>query len=301
MFPTARRAKHSPLIPARGHAFPTTPQDSAFEPRSSLRPRRESFDTHPMTVFAGLAGSISVLVGWLVTARLFGLARQTRAVPESLLAIAFGGLFCVGYPLAGASRAPGLHMTNEGSLLFALGAIGMVIGVAALGRFPYVVFRPGESWASLLSAAITTFGAIGGLGCAGVVANANTAEAMVSEIQPWAVTLMAAVALSFFWNALESSRYFVSMKRRLALGLAHPETTHRFLLWAIASWCTFAAVGTILAMRASGIAILATLPMTIISCSALVASTCWWLAFFMPDAYRSRVLGIAPVPDRATD
>jgi hypothetical protein len=254
-----------------------------------------------MALFAVLAGLISVLVGWLVTARLFGLARKTRAMPESLLAIAFGGLFCVGYPLAGASRAPGLHMTNEGSLLFALGAIGMVIGVGALGRFPYVVFRPGESWASFLSAAITTFGAIGGLGCAGAVANAHTAEAMVAQIQPWAVTLMAAVALSFFWNAVESSRYFINMKRRLALGLAHPETTHRFLLWAIASWCTFAAVGTILVMRASGIAILANLPMTIISCSALITATCWWLAFFMPDAYRTRVLGIASAPLQDAD
>ncbi len=254
-----------------------------------------------MAVFAGIAGLISILIGWLVTARLFALARRTRAVPERLLALGFGGLFCVGYPLAGASRLPALNTTNEGALLFAIGAIGMVSGIAALGRFPQVVFRPGERWASLLSAGITVAGAIGGAGCAVSVARARSAQEMIAQIEPWAVLLMATVCVCSSWNGAESTRYYLIMKRRLALGLAQPETTHRFLLWAIASWCTAGPVAVITLMRASGIAILSALPMAAIACTGLIASTCWWLAFFMPDGYRSRVLGVCPIETARAD
>ena len=91
------------------------------------------------------------------------------------------------------------------------------------------------------------------------------------------------------------------MKRRLTLGLAQPETTHRFLLWAIASWGTVGPVAVIAVMRATGIPIVSGLPMLIIACTTLISSGCWWLAFFMPDVYRSRVLGVSPDADRATD
>ena len=245
-----------------------------------------------MAVFAGIAGLISILVGWLVTLRLYALARRTRGAPERLLATAFGGLFCVGYPLAGASRAPGLNTTNEGALLFAIGTIGMALGIAALGRFPLVVFRPGRRWAKLLSAAITLAGAVACAGCAISVARAETAGEMISGIQPWAILLMGTVALCAAWNGAESTRYYVNMKRRVALGLAQPETTHRFLLWAIGSWGSVGPVVVITVMRASGIPIVSTLPMTIIAGSTLITSACWWLAFFMPDVYRSRVLGM---------
>ena len=246
-----------------------------------------------MVLFAGIAGLISLLVGGLVTARLFSLARRTRRIPEQLLAIAFGGLFCVGYPLAGASRAPGLNATNEGALLFAIGTIGMIVGTVALGSFPRVVFRPGKRWASLLSTAIALTGSVGGVGSAVSVARAETSLEMIELIQPWAVTLMATLCVCFIWNGVESILYYRSMKRRVALGLAQPETTHRFLLWAIASVCSVAAVGTITVMRASGMPIVSALPMAIIACCALTSASCWWLAFFMPDAYRRRVFDTA--------
>jgi len=66
-----------------------------------------------MALFVGITGLISVLVGWLVTRRLI--------------------------------------MTNEGALFFAIGSIGMVIGITALGRFPRVAFRPNVAVAKLFS------------------------------------------------------------------------------------------------------------------------------------------------------
>jgi hypothetical protein len=245
-----------------------------------------------MTVFAAITGLVSVLVGWLVTARLSSLARRTRQEPERLLALTFGGLFCVGYPLSGASRAPGLTGTHEGALLFALGALDMVVGIVALGRFPQVVFRPTAAWARALSIAITLLGTIGGVGCAVAVAGADTRAEMVARIEWPAIALCASVGAAFGWNALESFRYWQIMKRRMTLELARPDTTHRFLLWGVASaTSTFLAL-SILAIRASGTPILSPTPMAVMACSVLVTSFCWWLAFFMPAAYRRRVLGL---------
>lgn len=171
-----------------------------------------------MALFAGVAGLLSVIVSWLVTARLFALARKTRGVPERLLAIAFGGLFCVGYPMAGASRAPGLEMTNEGALLFTIGAIGMIIGASALGRFPFIVFRPGDRWAAVLSFFLGGLGVVGGLGCAGAVVFAKSREAMIVDIQIWALALMVSILMIYGWNAFESFRYYGIMKRREKIG-----------------------------------------------------------------------------------
>lgn len=252
-----------------------------------------------MTLFAAIAGLLSIVIAWGATLRLFSLARRTRSVPEWLLAIGFCGLYCVGYPLAGASRAPGMTGTVEGSLFFACGAIGMVTGTIALGRFPFVVFRPGSRWAAALSFAISVVGSVAGAGCAVTVARSQTAAEMIIEIQVWALLLMSTLAVCFLWHAVESSLYFIRMKKRLALGLARPDTTYRFLLWAMASWCSFGMVTTISVMRGSGVAILSALPMTIIALGSLVTSFCWWLAFFMPRSLEARLPGVAPDRDDA--
>ena len=66
-----------------------------------------------MALFAGIIGLFSVVVGWLVTRRLI--------------------------------------ITNERALFFAIGSIGMVLGIPALGRFPRVAFRTNVAVAKLFS------------------------------------------------------------------------------------------------------------------------------------------------------
>jgi hypothetical protein len=242
-----------------------------------------------MIALTAIAGSFSLIVGWLVTAKLFALARRTGAQPERLLATAFGGLFCVGYPLGAASRFPGLAGTHQGSLIYALAAIGIVVGVAALNRFPQVVFRPGRRWAEILSGVAATAGVIAGLGSIVAVAGAESTEDAVRRMGPWALALLFSIGTPFLWNAIESALYYSDMKKRLALGLSDPSTTHRFLLWAIASSAASVEILVTAAIRASGIAILSPLPMTIIAVGALVSAACWALAFFMPEGYRARL------------
>ncbi|MBB84637.1 MAG: hypothetical protein CL931_12575 [Deltaproteobacteria bacterium] len=247
-----------------------------------------------MARFAGISALLSILVGWGVTARLFALARHSRAAPERLLAIAFGGLFCVGFPLASASRAPAMIMTNEGLLLYAMGSIGMVVGISALARFPYVVFRAGRRWAPLLSIAIGVTGAVGGLGAAWVVAFAPTRETMVAGIQPWTLPLVTAALASCLWNGLESIAYYGKMKKCAALGLSNPETTHRFLLWGLASILSVVGAAAMITIRAAGLPIMAPLGGSIIACTTFATAACWWRAFFMRDAYPRIFLGIDP-------
>lgn len=243
-----------------------------------------------MAVFAGITGGIALVLGWIVTIRLFALARRSGRAPERLLATSFGGLFCVGFPLSAAGRIPALDTTTEGALLFTLGAIGIATGVAALGRFPYVVFRPGRLWARLLSAGIALGGVVAGAGIAWAATTAETPLVQRARIESWAVLLMTTICLAYLWNALESSEYYRRMRRRRALGLATADTTHRFLLWAVASWASAVPIAAISLMRSFGTPILTPLPISLIGCTTLVTSTCWWLAFFMPDAYRRRVL-----------
>jgi hypothetical protein len=97
---------------------------------------------------------------------------------------------------------------------------------------------------------------------------------MLSQSQPWAMLLIATICLSFLWNATESFLYYRNMKRRLTLDLADPETTHRFLLWGLASGCSVLSLSSILFIRGTGQVILAAFPMTIIALlHALLLST----------------------------
>ncbi|MAG31198.1 MAG: hypothetical protein CL908_09965 [Deltaproteobacteria bacterium] len=254
-----------------------------------------------MALLTGIVGAVSVLVAWLVTARLFAISRRTRAAPAQLLATAFAGLFGVGYPLGAISRAPGLVETHQGSLLFALGTLGMVVGAAALNGFPQIVFRPGCRWAALVRWLATLVAVAAGLGSTICVAAANSREEMIETIQPWAVALILSIGLPFVWNGIESTLYYGRMKKRQKLGLARPSTTHTFLLWALASWGSAAQIGVIAAIRLAGQPIVAPLPMGIIAGCSLMTSACWSLAFFMPKSYRSKVLGESFEASPATD
>ena len=84
------------------------------------------------------------------------------------------------------------------------------------------------------------------------------------------------------------------MKKRAALGLSNPETTHRFLLWGLASILSVVGAAAMITIRAAGLPIMASLGGSIIACTTFATSVCWWLAFFMPEAYRRRFLGIGP-------
>jgi hypothetical protein len=139
---------------------------------------------------------------------------------------------------------------------------------------------------------VAAAGIVSATGCAVSIARAHSREEMIAAIQPWAIALVVSVGIPFFWNALESTLYYRRMRMRLALELTDRITTHRFLVWAIAGWTLVAQLLTLVALRASGVALLTPLPMTLIATSSLVVTLCCWLTFFMPGVYKKKVLGL---------
>lgn len=243
-----------------------------------------------MLAAAGLATALSVLLSWFVTFRLFALARRTGAKPERILATAFGSILCVGYPLSILSRAPFLSGSSLGRILFCAAMLAIALGIASFARFPLSVFRPTTAWAKALAAAIALLGFASVVGCIVAIAGSRDAAAASRAIQSSAIGLVISVAMSLTWNAAESFSYYVKMKRRLAIGLADVQTTHRFLLWGIASTTGVLQTIFVAAIRASGFVIIAPMPALIISLVSLIISLCWWIAFFMPQFYVARWL-----------
>lgn len=231
---------------------------------------------------------LSLLLGWFITLRLLGLARRTGAAPERILAIAFGSLACVGYPMAGLSRAPGLAGTPSGSVIFVAAMCAIVAGIISFGRFPALVFRPGVEWARALWMGIATLSLMGGLLSTAAMIDAQTPAELVEKIQLGALAIVTAIGIAFAWNAVESFLYYGRMKRRRVLGLADAVTTHRFLLWGLASAAGTLQILFVIVIRAAGSPILAPMPALLISIASLLTTTCWWLGFFMPDTYRER-------------
>ena len=174
--------------------------------------------------------------------------------------------------------------------------LAIALGIACFARFPYSVFRPQKSWARVLTLAIALLGFASVAGCIVAVTGASNAAAAGRAIQTSALGLVASVALSLAWNAAESFAYYAKMKRRLAIGLADAQTTHRFLLWGIASTAGVLQTVVVAGLRASGLVIIAPMPALTISLVSLVTASCWWLAFFMPRFYVDRWLEPGPHP-----
>jgi len=241
---------------------------------------------------------IAFLTSCVVSARLFGLAGRTGNPLAKLAAISNSALFCFGFPLAAVSRLPALDGTYEGSLIFTISMIALSIGMAALYRFPQLVFRPSRTWALVLRNVASTAGAIAGAGCAVGVTMARRPTEMLEATRPWAIGLMVTIALPFLWNGIESTLLYLRMRRRRRLRLpTDPVVSHRLLLWACSSWySTLTLIGVIL-VRLDGAPIRSPLPLAMIAVAALVCLGSSTIAFTMPRAYRIHVVG---VPDSTT-
>ena len=250
-----------------------------------------------MTLLAITLVGIAFLTSCIVSARLFALAGRTGNPLARLAAIANSAIFCFGFPLAAVSRAPALDGTYEGSLIFTISMMALSIGMAALYRFPQLVFRPSRAWAVVLRNVASTAGAIAGAGCAVGVTMARRPTEMLEATRPWAIGLMVTIALPFLWNGIESVLLYLRMRRRRRLGLAaDPLVGHRLLLWACSSWYTVLTVAGVILIRLDGTPIRSPLPLSMIAVCTLVCLGSSGIAFMMPRAYRVHVVGI---PDRA--
>lgn len=239
-----------------------------------------------MRVLGILALASMGLVGAVVGARLLLLARRTRQIPELAIGLGLLLITVVGAPLSTTGRLPFLVETPIGDGIFALGLAFSLGGIGLLYVFTWRVFRAGARWAK---AAVSLAGVA--LGCQWVgllVASraGRTMEQILPHTRPWALAIVATVAIAFGWTALESLVYHSRLRRRLALGLADPVVVNRLLLWgvsAVAAWglCTVLA-GSMLVGQAP---LRDPLPLSIIGVAGLTTSLAWYLAFVPPEAW----------------
>ncbi len=97
------------------------------------------------------------------------------------------------------------------------------------------------------------------------------------------------------WGSFEALRFWLRMRRRLALGLANPEVANRFLLWGIGAGTAGlgSAIGTLFAI-VTGVSYLeAAWMVALLSGLGFIAAVAMWLAFLPPATYTRWILAKA--------
>jgi hypothetical protein len=229
------------------------------------------------------------LVSLTVGVRLLLLWRRTRQLPELLIGIGVLGIGPVGFgsSMFGSLLAP--SHPHSGVLLLGLGSLAVATGVVAKCVFNWRVYRPDAAWPRTV-----TFASAALLGVAfGVDLGRGFTSALAPGPLYYVRTTIQVGAL--LWGAGEALRWWRLMRRRLALGLADPVVTNRFLMWGIGAGA--AGVGSlvgVVAQVATGVS-MREIGWVTASSSAhgMVAAIAIWLAFVPPAAYRRWIAGEA--------
>lgn len=237
-----------------------------------------------------------VVVGGFVGIRLLLLARRTRQLPELAIGIGFLFVALIGYPMGISAGMPSLD-DGLARLLFGTGHIATTIGSISIFVFTWRVFRPDARWALALSVLCMTILAL----AAGVAVHAAVAApAGERPADPAMVVRQLTVGVSYIWTAVESLRWYGMLKRRLALGLADPLVTNRFLLWSLAGWSAGGAIVlSTLRLLSSANPVTDPFAMLVIGIGGFGAAITIYLAFVPPAPYRRYIQASAPAPSAA--
>jgi hypothetical protein len=247
-----------------------------------------------------VATFLFVLASAVVSVRLLLLSRRTRRTPELYLGLGILGTAVLGYGVLIAVAVA--HGTASAELMTfserALRGLGQVLhdaGVTMTIVFVLSVFRPQERWAKVLAGVmlLSLWG-----GCLGWELENGFRSSARGNAFWW--MHYATIWTYPLWTTTESYRYYGLMRRRVALGLAEPLVTNRFLVWGTAS------IGTLLAVWISSISFFiprdpATLaawsPGIQISVATVGVATVslYYLTFFPPRWYRAWIARNAPV------
>lgn len=233
----------------------------------------------------GVAAVLLMLVAWsIVGTRLLLLARRTRGVPELTLGSGLFMMAVLGYPWSAVAQT-GAFEPAVGFALFAWGTLFADLGAFLIFVFTWRVFRPGQSWATLLVLAALGLTQLHLLGTVDTHRLAFGSLPSARALQPWSFLILALVVVAFGWASCESLRYWAMLRKREKLGLAIPIVTNRFLLWGLmGSAITGLAVIDTLLIAALGDA--SHTPVAVVtSVVGVAASALLYLAFVPPAPY----------------
>jgi hypothetical protein len=242
---------------------------------------------------------VYTLASAVVGVRLLIRANRSHGVPELLAGLSYVCAPALGYPLAIVSSA----LTNRAiaTPMYLVGETSLVFGCCCFLFFTVKVFRPSASWA--LSLAWLGSAVLVGSGI-GIVRSwlgyTDPTEITAHARLPLAA-MVAVLALSYVWTALEGGRYYRMMRKRMALGMAEPVVTNRFLLWTLSGLTSMAWISFTAVMLALGYN-LARNPVNVsVTCAGGLANTVFLVLIFMPPAAYTRwVNRSARAPQLAT-
>jgi hypothetical protein len=233
-----------------------------------------------------------VLFCMVLGVRLVRLSLRNSARPELYLGSALFLMGGVGYGIlitmsfargwfgeAGMVWIPGVSL---------LGKALHDVGVLCMIAFILTVFRPIETWARALAAAMAAAIVVGYVG------HAFAGGFKTITQSAWYWLGFATIGTLPLWNATEAFLYHGQMQRRAALGLADPMVVNRFLLWGIASIFSALAVWTVSIPSLLQLPIdrqmsLAPFTLSITAIWGIGSIGSYWLAFFPPAWYARRV------------
>lgn len=230
---------------------------------------------------AGLLGFLAfTATGFVVGFRLLGIGWRTGQLPELtigaslVLAGGLGGLLGVI-----AARLE-LLLDSPVQPVFAVSNLAVQAGVAFLAVFTRQVFRPREAWARVL------FWICSACLAASFLGRIVLGDFRADTASPLAWFELGTRIAVYAWALTETLREYAAVRRRCAIGLAHPLVANRFLLWAVALSSTLAIWLYAAAMRASGRS--AEGSWLLVAVFGFACAAALWLAFFPPEAYRRR-------------
>jgi hypothetical protein len=232
----------------------------------------------------GLSTIASLTVSLVLCVRLLRLWGRSRQLPELIFGAAFLTAGVLGYIATIVGTGPPGLSPDLASKITVVG-IGLIsVGVSLNYLFVWKVFRPDSVWAQALFWVAT-----GVLAMTVIPLSGYGARSAATQLNPLIVLGDATRMGAGAWGAFESLRYYISMRRRVRIGLAEPAVTNRFLLWGIAVlttsgifFATSAPVRLHFEPQEGG---LTPELLIIVSVSTLGVAIVQWLAFLPPAFY----------------
>lgn len=237
-----------------------------------------------MHVLSFLFLVLYTLASGVVGVRLLQRSKKSHGVPELLIGLAYVTAPALGYPLC--VVAP--MLSREVAVpVYLVGETLLMFGCCCYLFFTAKVFRPAEMWAMWAAAAGSLVLVGGGIqNIYSFLVSADTAE-MVARARVGLAPIVTVLGLYYVWTAFEGFRYYMMMKKRMALGLADAVVTNRFLLWAFAGLVSLAWNSVSAGCLVAGIDLRSTVPLLATSAGGF-ANTILLVLIFMPPAAYTR-------------